>query len=183
MHIYTKTMKEMSAELLERLGRYRHSVFIKTLGWDLDTPGDIETDQFDRPDTVFVIAEDKAQNIIGCSRLLPTTRPYLLKDIFPELLGREKAPESHRVWELSRFSALNLNRRPTSRQIVASLAANRLLKATIRIANQLGARELITVSPKGMNRLIEKNGYRVRLSGPPKVVNGDALCSCHLNIA
>lgn len=71
----------------------------------------------------------------------------------------------------------------SSRQIVESLAANRLLKATIRVANQLGARELITVSPKGMNRLIGKFGYRVRLSAPSSTVNGEDLCSCHINIA
>lgn len=114
MHIYTKTMNEMSSDLLKQLGQYRYRVFIEMLGWDLDTEPGIETDQFDRPDTVFVIAEDNAQNIIGCSRLLPTTQPYLLKEVFPELLGLRKAPESPQVWELSRFSALSLDCRPTS---------------------------------------------------------------------
>ena len=54
-----------------RVTHYRHRVFVEQLGWRLHAQDGSETDQFDRPDTVYVMVEDEAGNIAGCSRLLP----------------------------------------------------------------------------------------------------------------
>lgn len=57
-----------------KLARYRHNVFVEQLGWGLQTQDGTELDQFDRPDTVYVVAQDDEGHIFGCARLLPTTR-------------------------------------------------------------------------------------------------------------
>lgn len=73
--------------LYEALGQYRYRVFIEKLGWQLDTPPGVERDQFDLPDTVHVIVRDKRHGIVGCARLLPTSGPYLLGEVFPQLMN------------------------------------------------------------------------------------------------
>lgn len=85
------------------LAHYRHQIFVGQLGWQLPmADGRFERDQYDRDDTVYVVARDADGAICGCARLLPTTRPYLLKDVFAPLLMRGvPAPESPGVWELA----------------------------------------------------------------------------------
>src|SRR5476651_265297 len=88
------------------LAQYRHQIFVEQLGWRLPLAIDgFERDQYDRDDTVYVVAHDESGSICGCARLLPTTLPYLLKDIFPFLIAeRASAPQSADIWELSRFA-------------------------------------------------------------------------------
>ncbi|MGV7210379.1 acyl-homoserine-lactone synthase, partial [Oxalobacteraceae bacterium A2-2] len=43
----------LSTALYTDMARYRHKVFIETLGWELTTQNGEELDQFDRPDTVY----------------------------------------------------------------------------------------------------------------------------------
>jgi acyl homoserine lactone synthase len=70
------------------LAQYRHEIFVKQLGWRLPMADDeFERDQYDRDDTVYVVGREESGSICGCARLLPTTQPYLLKDLFPFLLA------------------------------------------------------------------------------------------------
>src|SRR5215469_16040477 len=89
------------------LAHYRHRIFVEQLGWKLPSADEgFERDQYDRDDTVYVVAHDDSGSICGCARLLPTTRPYLLQELFPFLLADGVAPpESPLVWELSRFAS------------------------------------------------------------------------------
>src|SRR5690606_14870461 len=94
----------------------------------LETPEGIEQDQFDRPDTVYVIAVSDKGNVIGCARLLPTEKPYLLGEVFPALLNGLEPPASPEVWELSRFAAVDLGSptRPPSGQLSSPIAVELL---------------------------------------------------------
>lgn len=171
-------------ELYSRVAHYRHQVFVERLGWQLQTRDGVELDQFDRPDTVYVIAQDDDRDIIGCARLLPTTRPYLLAEVFPQLLNGLTPPRSPNVWELSRFSAVDLNR-PVhgARQQFASPTSLRLLQESIACAASHGARRLITVSPLGVERLLQRGGFQAHRAGPPTVIDGHPIFACWIEIA
>src|SRR6478609_735759 len=92
MEIVAGRPAEMAPRMLEDVARYRHKVFVETLGWDLLTEEGQERDQFDREDTLYLAARDAGQHIVGTARLLPTDRPYLLGDVFPQLLGGLPVP-------------------------------------------------------------------------------------------
>lgn len=161
------------------LGVYRHRVFVEMLGWELDTPNGYECDQFDRPDTFYVVARDDTQRITGCARLLPTTKPYLLGEVFPELLNGLLPPCSPDVWELSRFAAVDAKKTSGSaRSQLSSPVAVALLRGAIQTAAHLGAKRLITVSPIGVERLLMHAGFRAHRAGPPMVVDGHPLFAC-----
>ena len=89
MRITSGCSAELRPPLMTRLARYRHRVFVETLGWQLQCRDALEWDQFDRDDTLYVIAQNSAGDVIGTARLLPTTRPYLLS-VFPDT--KTKAP-------------------------------------------------------------------------------------------
>lgn len=108
LEVITSTRSDMSPALFKALARYRYEVFVKGLGWALPCAEGLEVDAFDRPDTVYVLARDSRQEIVGCARLIPTDRLFLLGEVFPQLMGDTPLPSSSTVWELSRFASRRL---------------------------------------------------------------------------
>ena len=185
MEMLTGRSADIAPQLMEDIGRYRHKVFIEMLKWELlvDEPG-IERDQFDREDTLYVVARDDAGEVIGTARLLPTTRPYLLSDVFPELLAGAEPPRDPTVWELSRFAAVDFTK-PVGNamgQFSAYVAAS-LLAASLAAARAQGAERVITVSPLGIERLLRRGGYRSHRAGPPIISGGHPIFACWIDTA
>jgi acyl homoserine lactone synthase len=183
MRVMSGVPEAFTAGLFPEISRYRHKVFIEQLGWDLHTQNGLELDQFDRPDTVYVVAQDEEDNITGCARLLPTTHPYLLGDIFPQLLNGLTPPSTPDVWELSRFAAVdfsNQNASPLS-QFSSDVAVG-LLRESIACAARHGAKRIITVSPLGVERLLRKAGFHAHRAGPPMVIDGHAIFACWIEV-
>lgn len=183
MQFISGTEAQLSRQISSLISSYRYRVFIETLGWELDTPVGNERDQFDRPDTVYVAARDADGEVIGCARLLPTDRPYLLDEVFPQLLDGLPIPHDPEIWELSRFASVDFNSKNTSPlQQFSSPAAIALLQKSIACAAALGARRLITVSPVGIERLLRRAGFRARRAGPPTIVDGHPLFACWIDV-
>jgi len=171
-------------KLYTQVAHYRHKVFIEMLGWELETRNGEELDQFDRPDTLYVVSQDDDGNVNGCARLLPTSQPYLLGEIFPQLMNGVGVPCSDDVWELSRFAAVDFNSRTTSAlSQFSSEVAVELLKESIAFAAANGAKRLITVSPIGIERLLRRAGFRAHRAGPPMIIDGHPIFACWIEVA
>lgn len=90
------------SELMDRVYRFRHAVFVEEKGWDdLRHPDGLERDQFDDVHAIHQICL-RNDAIVGYQRLLPTTRPHLLTDVLGELC-RRPPPRGPRVFEWTRF--------------------------------------------------------------------------------
>jgi acyl homoserine lactone synthase len=92
------------ARLLDRIYRLRAEVFIGNLGWDIPALSRREIDEYDTEETIYGAVTDEIGDLEGCFRLVPTTGPYMLKDIFPQLLYGAAPPGNARVWEASRVA-------------------------------------------------------------------------------
>ena len=183
MEIVAGNAQELTPAVMQRIARYRHKVFVESLGWQLRCADGMELDQFDRPDTVYVAAKLRGE-VAGTARLLPTTRPYLLGDVFPQLLNGAVPPASAEVWELSRFAAT-----PDSAGSGGALGhlssplAVKLLSACLASAHARGASHLITVSPLGVERLLRNAGFRARRAGVPILTQGQHIVACLIDTA
>ena len=191
VHYVSGTAADLHTSLMADMGRYRHQVFVDRLGWQLACDGVSEFDEFDREDTVYMLARDSGAaqatcvapaHVVGTARLLPTTRPYLLGQVFPELLGDMPVPCSSTVWELSRFSAMDLR---ASGSAVAgpfsSPVAVMLLCKALACAAGMGASSVLTVSPLGVERLLKRAGFKAQRLGAPVVRGGAALFACAIS--
>ena len=183
MNIFSGATADISEGLLSKIASYRHKVFVETLGWALQTQNGAEKDQFDRLDTVYVVAQDDLGRVNGCARLLPTSQPYLLGEVFPQLFNGLAPPCTPEVWELSRFAAVDFNAKTTSAlgQFSSPIAV-RLLEESIACAARYGAKRLITVSPIGIERLLRKAGFYARRAGPPMVFDGHPIFACWIEV-
>ena len=89
---------------IEAMHRLRYRVFSERLNWEVEAQDGLERDKFDDLGPVYLLARDSTQELRGTWRLLPTTGPYMLRDVFPELLEGQPAPNDPRIWETSRFA-------------------------------------------------------------------------------
>jgi acyl homoserine lactone synthase len=173
MNILIGTSAELNAGLESELATYRHRVFVEQLGWELPQaePG-LERDQFDGPETLYVVAKDNGGNICGCARLLSTEQAYLLSSVFPHLMGGgQTLPSSPEIWELSRYTTQVVDGEPTSRE-ESKERFGALLKAVVQAALERGAKRLITFSYAGVERLARSFGIHVHRAGATHIVDG-----------
>ncbi len=81
----------------------RKRVFVDMLHWDLPVLDDMyEIDQFDTPDAEYLILLGDKGEHRASARLLPTTAPHLLGDLYPWLCD-EAVPRGPAIREISRF--------------------------------------------------------------------------------
>jgi len=183
LKLISGTSHSLHSAVLAGMGGYRHKVFIQKLGWQLQCEDGLEYDQFDRDNTFYVAATDDEGAVIGTARLLPTTRPYLLNTVFPQLMNGLDLPHSDDIWELSRFAAMDFGvARPTATCQFSSPVAVDLLSATLACAARLGAKRLVAVCPLGVERLLLLNGFRAERVGPPVLVDGNPLIACWIEV-
>ena len=180
MEILTGNSRELCAGVMTDLSRYRHKVFVEKLGWELNCTDGQELDQFDGPHARYVIGRNSRNDIIASARLLPTTQPYLLSEVFPYVLNGRPVPSSPEIWELSRFASVDFTVSTVpriARRSEQSIAIE-LLRACMAYAAAQGARRLITVSPIGIERLLQRAGIVMRRAGPPTLINGHPIFAC-----
>lgn len=98
--------KNISAPLLDSMFALRHEMFAERLQWQVQSQHGKEKDWFDRLEPTYIVARhpEDTRRATGSWRLLPTTGPYMLKDVFPELLHGQAAPSDPTIWEASRFA-------------------------------------------------------------------------------
>jgi len=187
MNFVSGFSNQLSADIKAEMFKYRYNVFIEKLGWDLAVPPYIEKDQFDHEDTMYVVAKEEKGEIAGCARLLPTTAPYLLEKVFPELLNGLPPPKSADIWEISRFtnfsvSADHNNHVGIGHHQISELSFAELLYSTIACAKTQGAKKLLSVSPLGIESLLRKAGIRGNRLGSPKIVKDHAIIACWIDV-
>src|SRR5580704_796023 len=104
IRIVTKDNAERHISNLYQMHRIRKTVFKDRLGWDVTVSGELELDEYDALEPSYLLSIDRYGTLSGCVRLLPTTGPNMLRDIFPSLVTEAAVPRSERVWEASRFA-------------------------------------------------------------------------------
>jgi acyl homoserine lactone synthase len=172
LNVITGNANQLTSGLEAALASYRHKVFIETLQWPLPDADGLERDQFDRDDTLYAVAREASGEVCGCARLLPTTRAYLLGEVFPELMNGAPVPHAHDIWELSRFSTMPADE---SVALPREEARNRLctlLASVVQTATSNGATRLIMVTVLGVERILRNIGVHAHRAGPPRAIDG-----------
>ena len=140
----------------------RKQFFIDQLQWNLPTLDDrFEIDQFDTPDARYLILLDPDDlRHRASTRLLPTTAPHLLGDLYSHLCVGG-APTGNGVWEISRF-CLDPAQTPAERRD----ARNQLVTALADYALHHGISEYVGVAEAGWYHTVSKFGWACRTLGP-----------------
>lgn len=148
--VVTPDLYSAYANDLREMFQQRFRVFKQRLGWEVSTDDGEERDDFDALYPTYLLARDQSGALLGSWRFLPTTGPYMLRDVFAQLLEDEKAPYHPLVWEGSRFAVEGRSTRGRT--------SSELLCAVTETCLAMGIRELITVYDARMERLLPRLG-------------------------
>src|SRR6266542_4457256 len=102
---------------LAEMHRLRYRIFKERLGWDVQASGDMEVDEFDACQPVYLLQRNDDGRVQGCVRLLPTTGPTMLRDTFPALLDGQAAPASQVIWEAAASVSISAPERRRRRAV------------------------------------------------------------------
>jgi acyl-homoserine lactone synthase len=109
VHVIRHDNKHLYQDILEDYFRLRHQIYVVERKWTaLDRPDKREIDQFDTDATVYLLGLEGGSIIAGM-RLVPTSSPTLLSELFPKLALDGPIRRSD-VYELSRIFVVR-NRR------------------------------------------------------------------------
>ncbi len=109
VHVIRHDNRHLYEDVLENYFRIRHQIYVVERKWmDLDRPDKREIDQFDTEETVYLIGLD-GRSIVAGMRLVPTTAPTLLSELFPQLALKGPV-RRHDIYELSRIFVIPARR-------------------------------------------------------------------------
>lgn len=83
--------------------RLRHRIFIERQKYGVPSWKGMEWDQFDTPAATYLLWRDEASRPRAIARLIPTSRPYMIQQLWPELAADFVLPSSDDVWEITRL--------------------------------------------------------------------------------
>src|SRR5262249_24491131 len=83
--------------------RLRYKMFVDAQYWNLSRFQGMEYDQYDTPAATYLVWLDSEGQVRGSVRTIPTGRPYMIKDMWPEMIEGRSLPQSLSVWEATRF--------------------------------------------------------------------------------
>lgn len=147
--------------------RLRCRVFKGRLDWEVTDTNGFEWDRFDALDPIYIVAQDEDGRVIGTWRMLPTTGPYMLRDVFPQLLDGLPAPCGSRIWEGSRF-AVDCDYIGSKSGLAAlNRTTGEIFCAVVELSIALGAEELVTVYDARIARLLPRLGVKPTWRGTP----------------
>ncbi len=159
--------KHKHMNTLDQMFRLRKATFHDRLGWDVRLEGDWEIDQFDELNPTYVLSvNEETGQVVGSLRLLPTTGPNMLMDVFPQLLEEKSSIRSGSIWESSRFCVDRSKHSQRSGNSVA-VATAELMAAVGELALSAGVTQIVTVTDLTLERIFSKMGCLADRLGDP----------------
>ena len=184
-YIAAGRLEDLPRDIRIGLGAYRYEVFVRRLGWTIPTATGNQTsewDQFDDGTTVHIVAMSPERRVCGCARLMPTTGRYLLKDVFPELLGSESPRASTTLWELSRFAG-STPRSVHDNTSERSAPGMQLFPYALALAAAFGATEVIGVVSRSVERLYRRSGLTLQRIHPDVTTRNSSIVACSIELS
>jgi len=176
-----KTRPVASASLLDNMHHLRCRVFRDRLKWDIHCENNRDIDFYDRLNPVYAIATPDRRTATGCWRILPTTGPNMLRDIFPQLVEKGAVPEGEQIWEISRFAVDTLT--PTYESL-ASLHAttSELLIKLVEFGLNNGIRNFVAASDVRFERILKRSGLTVKRLGAVQRIGKTPAVSGYIDV-
>jgi len=167
---------------IAEMHRLRYRVFKERLDWDVQTIGDMEFDEFDGLNPVYLIQRADGLRIQGCVRLLPSVGPTMLRDTFPPLIDGHSFEPKRSVWESSRF-ALDVDSETRSTVNGLNGATYELFAGVIEFGLSRQLKDIVTVTDARMERILRRAGWPLRRLGRPRMLGNALAVAGYLEIS
>lgn len=164
---------------LDEHHRLRHDIYIGERKWRaLRSINGREYDPFDLPDAVYLLAITCDGEVAGGSRLLQSTGPTLLNDVFPHLADVKSFERAPDVLEWTRFFVAPKFREEKRLCRTGGLVSAAIIDYCLRS----GVRTLNAVGETYWVPRISAIGWRPRPLGLPIEHEGMSICAWTIDV-
>jgi N-acyl-L-homoserine lactone synthetase len=154
---------------MDAMFRNRALTFSQRLGWDVVVRDGYERDEFDDANPLYLVSVDPNTNEYwGSLRLLPTTGPNMLRDVFPYLLKEDEYIESATIWESSRICAVAVEGQPQRSRNGVNFVLSELIAGIGQVAVTAGLTQIVSVFDARIYRVLKAVGCNPQLIGKPR---------------
>lgn len=167
LHVITYANRHLYEDALEEYFRLRHQIYVEERRWtQLARPDGREIDQFDTPSTIYLMAIE-GPRVVGSHRLVPTSKPNLMSDLFPFLAmrGLVRSPD---VYELSRVFVVRDRRGEQIQPRIESI----IMAGTMEFGLIESLRQFTIVMETWWLPRFQEMGWNPRPLGVPVDING-----------
>jgi acyl homoserine lactone synthase len=149
----------------------RYRSFVDGQYWNLSRYQGMEYDQYDTLAASYLCWQDSCGTVRGSVRVVPTDRPYMIKDLWPELIENRPLPDSLSVWEATRF-CIDSSVSPELRRRIK----HELVLAFIEFGLRNDIREMVGIMPpKLWQNVFVKSGWDISYLGREKDLGKDGI--------
>ncbi len=158
---------------LDAMFRNRAELFSQRLGWDVVVKNGYERDRFDDLNPLYLVSVDPVtERYWGSLRLLPTTGPNMLRDVFPQLLEEGEVVESATIWESSRICAIAAEGQPDRGKNGVNYVLSELIAGIGEVALLAGLTQIVSVFDARILRVLKSIGCEPEIIGRPQRIGG-----------
>ena len=160
-------------ELLAKMFRQRHRIFIEEKGWKLKSYNGLEFDNYDTDETLYLMTLTPDGEIVASMRMMRADRPHMLADVFGDMCG-DALPKTADCWEITR-GALTPGLR-------ASGYWSRMQCALVEAALLWGVNKSTGIFSVDYVAALMRQGWDGRPLGQPRMMDGEyhVACQCSL---
>lgn len=143
-------------DLFQQMFRLRAKAFRERRNWSVVVHNGLETDAFDNLGPIYLMCVEKSGRLLASLRLLRTTGPHMLADVFTEVADGAVIRDPL-VWESTRFCVDTEAAREHTAGGVNIVTAE-LLAGLFELAVKLGLRNIISVYDLYIERILRRSG-------------------------
>lgn len=157
-------------ELFEQMFRLRAAAFGDRRKWRVEVRDGLEVDHFDELDPLYIMVVSEAGRVLASLRLLQTTGPHMLSEVFPETTGGVIIRHPL-VWESTRFCVDTKAASETSAFGINAVTGE-LLTGLFRTALENGLQNIVSVYDLYLERILRRAGCHFERLGDPYAYDG-----------
>jgi acyl homoserine lactone synthase len=158
-------------DLMTQMFELRARVFSGRLGWAVEVHDGQERDRFDDLDPLYALSLTDDDKVVGTFRILRTTGPHMLSEVFRDLLPGGAALRSPTIWESTRFCVDTRLARTKSGNGLSHVTG-KLLASLLEIGVYAGLTHIITVVDLRMERVLRRAACPIDRLAPPRTIGG-----------
>lgn len=182
IEVVTPDIAFLYRDKIDAMHCLRHRVFKERMNWAVNSRKGRERDVYDLMGPVYLIATGKSDEVCGTLRLLPTTGPYMLKDVFPQLMDGEEFPSDPQIWESSRLAVDTGLQVPDSHASSKEIT-NKLLAGMFECGLLFGIHEFVAVYDERVGRILRRNGCKLLWESRPKQIGETIALAGRLEVS
>lgn len=157
-------------DLFNQMFALRARCFYERRGWSVNVVDGKEIDYFDDLNPLYIMVEEGG-TLLASLRLLQTTGPHMLADIFPETMSEQPVIRHPLIWESTRF-CVDTNAAEGRGVNGVNWATSELLVGLFSMALETGLENIISVYDLYMERILRRAGCSFDRLGEPFAYDG-----------